>query len=1111
MKCKLIHLFLMLGKYAIYGVVIQCVAFTFLLASESNAQKTMSVRDTYVELGFENANLQEAIAALESKTDYTFVYQQKVVKNAKDVNLVLNNGSHSVADVLLVISEKSGLRFKQVNNNININKLAVNENPVEVILEDVTISGIIRDSDGEALPGVNVVLKGTTNGTISGIDGAFKLTVPQSSILVFTSIGFETQEIEVGNRSTFDITMTEDVQQLSEVVVVGYGTQKKINNTGAISAISGEEINARPVTDTRQALQGIAPGVTLIDRGGLPGNEDINIKIRGVGTLSNANPLVLVDGIEMKLNDVSPDDIESISVLKDAASASIYGSRAANGVILVTTKRGNNGPMKISYNGYVGFQQAATLPEQIGAQDYLTLVNEALVNAGLPEKFDQDYINRTVAGNDPENYPYVNVYEEMLGGTAPISNHQLRLSGGNDFATLAMSVNRMNQEGLLPNVDTDRTGVRVNSNIKLAPKLNLKLDTWYNQRNSQNPYGLWTGIRAMAGTAPTTVLRYKNGAYGLNKDNNNALAQMNESGLKKYKTETIYLRGAMDYEIINGLKATVDFSYKGINQFNTEHQASYDFQDPNDLTQIAHSWENSSIKNISDRVAETNLQAFLDYTKTFGDHDIHLLGGFSQIENVRDRFEASRQDLYSNDLPQLNLGDIESASNLGFQEDWALRSYFGRVNYMFKNRYLLEGNIRYDGSSRFAEGNKWGVFPSVSAGWIVSEESFLQGVNAITNLKLRASWGQLGNQNIGLYKFTSSVQSGYNYTFNDNLVNGYSQVSYANTDISWETTEILDFGLDFSVLNGKVAVEADWFRKDTKDILLTLPISYLVGLQASEINAGQVRNTGWEAKVTYRDQIGGLKYSVGVNFSDVKNELVDFGGKEALVHDSWYIYEEGESIGALYGYKTDGLFQTQGEIDNHALQPNHAQLKPGDIKMVDVNNDDIIDDEDRVVMGNTIPRYSYGINLNAEFKGFDLAVFFQGVGKVDNYFYGAPNEGPNFEIFSTERVLDRWTPDNPDASYPRLEAANNKNNAHYNDFWVRDASYFRLKNLQIGYTIPATLTDRVKVERLRIYVGGTNLFTITDVESGLDPETYDGRPNYYPPLKIYSMGINLTF
>ncbi len=588
------------------------------------------------------------------------------------------------------------------------------------------------------------------------------------------------------------------------------------------------------------------------------------------------------------------------------------------------------------------------------------------------------------------------------------------------------------------------------------------------------------------------------------------MAQLEVSGTNTDQNESINLKLGGDYKITKGLVLKGDLSYRSIANRSKDFKAEYDFYDPNDETLILQRWYPSELNDSRWSSSEINAKALLVYDKVVGDHTFSALGGVDVTENKGYYLEGSRKNIYSNEYDELNTGDADTKSNVGYSEDWSLYSFLGRINYNYKGKYLLEANARYDGSSRFAKGNKWGVFPSFSAGWRMSEEGFMGTVDFLDNLKLRASWGQLGNQNIGLYKFSSTVYSTYAYNFNDKEVSGYSQYYFANTDITWETTEMLDFGVDVTLFGGKLGLVADYFVKDTKDVLLILPNSYLTGLAASEINAGKVRNKGYEFTLSHNNKINDFKYTVSLLFSDVKNELVDFSGKEPVI-DGWTIKKEGEALDAFFGYKSDGLFQSTSEIDNHAVQPNHSSLKPGDIKLVDLNGDQVIDDEDRTVIGSAFPRYNTSMSLYASYKGFDMNAFFQGVLKAENYFYGAPNEGPSYEIFTTTRTLDRWTPENTGGSYPRLEAASNKNNYLYSDFWIRDASYVRLKNLQIGYSFDEPVLNKLKVDKLRLYVGGTNLFTITDVESGIDPETFDGRPSYYPPVSLYTFGIQLTF
>jgi TonB-linked SusC/RagA family outer membrane protein len=976
--------------------------------------------------------------------------------------------------------------------------------------QEKNVQGKVVDKNGEALIGVNIIVKGTTTGTVTDMDGNYQINVPENATLIFSFIGFLNQEVPVADNTIINISLTEDALGLEEVVVVGYGTQKKANLTGSVSAVKGDELVRKPMADARQALQGVSTGVTIIDRGGIPGEENLNINIRGIGSLSSStNPLVLVDGIEMSMSDINPNDIESISILKDAASASIYGAMAANGVILITTKRGNEGGYKVSYDGYYGWQTPATLPELVGAEDYLNLVNEALVNAGLNPKYSDDYIQKTLAGDDPVNYPYTNLFEELFE-TAPVFNQSLRISGGTEKSKIALSLNQMDQEGMLKNVSSKRYGFRLNTDFQVKENFKVRADISFNRRDNKKPNRLGSAIGAMVGTSPVTVLKYPNGVYGLNKDNTNALACLEVGGMNESVDEALNLKIGADIGLVKGLTLKTDFSYKSINNRYKNYTAAYDFVDPENTDNVIQKWSPSKLTDGRWHQEETNFKALLNYNTTFGDHQLDLLAGSEITESTAYILSGQRNNIYGDNYAELNTGDAEGQTNSGYNEDWALLSYLGRVNYAFKGKYLLEGNIRYDGSSRFAEGNKWGVFPSFSAGWRVTEESFMNAIGTIDNLKLRGSWGQLGNQNIGYYKFSSTVYADFPYNFNDNEVNGYSQWYYANTDVTWETTEMIDFGFDLALFDNKLEIVADWYQKDTKDVLLKLPISYLTGLAASETNAGQVRNTGWELAITHRNKINDLTYSVGFNISDVKNELVDFAGNEPSI-SGWSILKEGEAINSFFGYESAGLFQSQAEIDEHAVQPNQSELKPGDIKLVDQNGDGEINDDDRKVIGSPIPHYTVGLNLYAEYKGFDFSAFFQGVLKAENYFYGAPNEGPAYEIFTTTRVLDRWTPENTDASFPRLQAASNKNNYLYNDFWIRDASYIRLKNLQIGYSFPQSVLEKLRVEKLRVYAGATNLFTITDVESGLDPETYDGRPNYYPPVSTYTMGVQIQF
>ncbi|MCU4175350.1 SusC/RagA family TonB-linked outer membrane protein [Carboxylicivirga sp. N1Y90] len=1066
-------------------------------------------QDARFDLKVNDATLLEVFEEIEHQTEFGFVFKVNQLDLSKRYSF--DKADVTLIDVLDDLFSDESINYRVLENNVVVLEDKDN-NTIELQQENIVVNGLVSDTNGEGIPGVNVFdASNPSNGVITGMDGTYNIKVSTlSSQLTFSFIGFETQVINVDGKTVVDVTLIEEFTDLNEVVVVGYGTQKKVNLTGAISAVKGEELAKRTVTDTRLALQGAATGVTVIDRGGMPGSEEVSIKIRGNTSLSaGSNPLVLVDGIEMPIKEVNPSDIESVSVLKDAASSSIYGSRAANGVILITTKRGKDGEFKVSYDGHMGWQTPATLPELVSAGDYLMLVNEAKVNAGLQAKYSQEYIDKTVSGSDPINYPYTNLFEEMYE-TAPMHNHSLRVSGGSDKSRIALSLNYLDQDGMLKNINTKRYGMRLNTDFVVNDRLNIRADINFNRRDNEQPTRTGDAMSNIIGTSPVFVSKYPNGLYGLNKDNESPLAALEVGGMKESENEVLNLKTGFDYSIIDGLKWSTDASYKSLSIRRHTFSSEYQFYDPFDETRIVTQWYPSELFDNRWMEKETNFRSLLTYEKIFGQHNFSALAGFEAIEHNAYLLEGARKNIYSNDYAELNTGDVETKDNKGYREDWALVSYFGRLNYDFKQRYLLEANFRYDGSSRFAKGNKWGFFPSFSAGWRISEEGFISGTEYLDNLKLRASWGQLGNQDIGYYKFTSPIFSGYDYSFNDKQVSGYSQYYYANEDVSWETTSILDIGFDLSLWQGKLGVVADWFQKDTRDVLMTLPISTMVGLAPAESNIGNIRNTGWEISLTHHNKIGEFQYNVGFNLSDIKNEVVSLAGQEATI-SGWKILKEGESIWSMYGYKSAGLFQSEQEINDAPRQPNHDQLKPGDIKLVDLNGDKVIDDEDRTIIGSDIPRYTYSLDLGMSYKGFDLSALFQGVAKAENYFYGAPNEGPNFEIFTTTRALDRWTPDNPNASFPRLEDASNKNNYLYNDFWLRDASYLRLKNLQIGYSFNEQVLNKLKIERLRLYVGGTNIFTVTDVESGLDPETYDGRPSYYPPVSTYLVGLQVTF
>lgn len=1096
-----------LSKLTFYVLSIICLSLSSLLASNGNAQPK-SVKEVLVSIDLSNANLSQAFDLIEQKTDYNFIFSKEKI----DLNKKLNLGNYegTVEGLLINISEEARVSFRQINKSIDVKKVSRFSNPTVSIegLAQERVTGKISDENGEPLPGATVQGKGTSNGTISDIDGTYAINVSENDTLVFSFVGFITQEVAINGRSVIDVELSTDVSALEEVVVVGYGVQKKAHMTGAVGTLEAKDFEKRTVTDVRQALQGSIPGLTIIDRGGPPGSEYLDFKIRGVGTIGNSQPLVLIDGIQKGLETIDSDDIESVTVLKDASASAIYGARAANGVILITTKRAKKGQFTIEFDGYYGVQTPSLRQEFLGAREYLELINESFLNAGQDPIYSEDYISRTERGGDP-NFPYTDGWNELIG-TGGAHDYSVRVMNGGPKANTYFSVNYVNQTGILPYATNERYVVTFNNTFNLSSKLDISTDLSFSNRDYSAPRDF--GIGWALGD-PIVTYKYPNGLYGFNTKNGvSPLAHLEQSGTNDNHALDATGQLKFNYELIDGLKIKgfAGFLYRTTKR--SEFKPRVDFPDPNDPDEILLTWQPSSVFEDRGLTTEQTYRLIADYQKSINKHSIGILGGYEQIQNQWDGINAYRERIYSNSFEQLSLGDPSTSTNSGGAADWALMSYFGRANYNFDERYFLETSVRYDGSSRFAKGNKWGIFPAVSAGWMISNEPFMESFSKINAIKLRGSYGTLGNQNIGLFRYVAQVSSGWDYTFAGQLVPGYNSANYANTDITWESTTTLNLGFDFSFLlaRGSFNTSFDWYRKDTDDILLTLPIPRIVGLWPSEVNAGKVRNQGWELVMSYSNSSRALGHNISFNISDVQNEVLDLAGLSPIISDHT-ILKEGHPIWASYGWQSDGLFGNQEDIDSSPTQPNSANVKPGDIKFVDRNEDGVIDEEDRYVMGSNIPRYTFGLNTQLTYKNFDLNILFQGALQSEVYLRGSVNDGPSFQNSATIRFRDRWTPENPDtgAAMPRVTANQNYNTTYVNDFWLRDAKYIRLKNLQIGYNLSNSITDKLRISSLRVFAGITNLFTITPLEAGLDPEINNGWSNAgYPTLSTYSLGLN---
>ncbi len=988
-----------------------------------------------------------------------------------------------------------------------------------------TISGTVIDNTNTPLIGVNILVKGTGDGTISDIDGTYSLQASPDDVLIFSYTGYSSQEIAVGNQSTIDILMQEDAALLDEVVVVGYSTQRKANLTGAVSTVGAAELEARPITNATQSLQGQVSGVWVNQTSGEPGQDAATINIRGIGTLNNSNPLILVDGIEAPFGNIDPNDIESVTVLKDAASAAIYGSRAANGVVLVTTKRGSpNQKPTFSYSGYTGSTDVTSTPGYVwNSQQFMNLRNEADQNSGNPGLYPADVVSQFANG------PNTNWFDEILK-KGSIQQHNLSISGGSANTNFNISLGYLDQEGIIRNTGGSQ---RYNARLNLDTRVNDRFKiggSFYISRQESNLDNVTQdgGVLARATRLGPNFPAFDDQGRLADRDRTinsielstpNILAEV--QALNRVLRDNNFLGSFYgEYEVIPNLKVRGTVAVNNTtndDQFFNRRFETFDWR-TGDLGLV---WlENRGLTNYFDETLNITSWLQATYEKSYDQHNFKFLIGANQESSNTRFFQASRTELPSNSLVALGTGNPETSTNNGGASEWALRSFFGRVNYDFDNKYLFEANIRRDGSSRFGANNRWGVFPSFSVGWVVSQEDFFNKEGFIDFFKVRASWGQLGNQNIGNFPFASSISFAPAYTFGGAIFGAAAQTSLGNPDIKWETTTQTDIGINLSMLNGRWEIEADYFVRNASDILFDQSNPGVTGVRTpTTVNIAEVQNKGWEFRTDYRHVINkNSAFTIGFNVTNVNSEVQSIdpalAGEADRVFQGDFIIQRGSPINALYGLRSTGIFQNQAEIDAAPDQSQFASPQPGDLRYEDFNGDGVITTDDRQVLGQDNPTLLYGINLGYEVGGFDIRVLFQGIGDAQVFersriFAPFANSGGVSTIWE-----DRWTPDNPDATLPRItigQGGVNHNVAH--SAFISDRSYFRLKNLQIGYNLPTKMFDNNFIQSARVFVNGTNLLTITDYV-GFDPERAPRSTNAfasYPQLKILTAGVNVKF
>ena len=1007
-------------------------------------------------------------------------------------------------------------------------------------VKKIKVTGAVSDESGELLFGVNVVQKGTTNGAATDIDGKFSIEVPPGAALTVNYIGFIPQEIIVNDEKPLNIVLSEDVRMLSEVVVVGYGTRQRRSITGAVDQVGTAVFENRPVSNTMQALQGASANLIIQQKNMNPNDNSMNINIRGISTMGNNDPLIVIDGLisgTATLNNLNPNDIENVSVLKDAGSAAIYGSRSANGVILITTKKGSAlAKPVVRFNGMVGYQDPDILYQPVEGWQNAMYRNQANMNGGSSPTFTPAQI-RDLYEHRSEEYWYLN--EIMEKGLQQAYN--VNVSGGNQNTTYMVSAGYRNQESnFAGNFGLERYNFRSNLTTEYG-RFKLTSLMAYTRKNERTVGGGTGNVIINSSRIPPYYYYQfmQDGKYLINDviGDDNTMAKLKDGGHEKKDEDNFIGSMNLDIKLLNGLTA------KGLAglDLTQHHRFRRDKKVPlyaaADLTTpVLYMNSKTMTEDYNEKRYTLSTQFLLNYDRTFdGSHNVSGLLGVSNEsytkQDSRIAWEYTDEDL---GLPTTE-ESIQSADNHntnGSTDQTGITSLFGRVGYNFRDKYYGDASFRYDASSKFAKDRRWGFFPSFSAAWRISEEDFMDEYRAkYGDLKFRASYGVLGNQNVDNYSYQTVYQMYTNtYVFNNQIMPG-TGYTYGNSYLTWEKSANFNVGLDATFFNNSLYVSLDYFNKRTWDILLSPIVSTVFGSSAAKENAGEMENRGWEATIQYRLKTGDFRHHFNLNVSDSKNKVTDFGGVEKIdQNDQLYkIIREGEALGSYFGYKTDGLFQSYDEIAASAL-PVGAAVHPGDVKYVDTDLNGVIDDKDRVVLGNAFPRYTFGFTYNLEYKGFDLNVMLQGVGKRDMYVRGELIEPfhSNYSYCIYRHQLDFWTPTNPDAQWPRLVAPGSPSSTNNwskagTDIYLLDGAYLRVKDIQLGYTLPKRLTSILGVQKLRVSVNAQNPLTLSK-NAFIDPESSEFGNNMggiggvgansarnYPTLVYYGFGLDLEF
>ena len=1097
-------------KHLFKQMVFLTLLLTFPLL-EIHAQITIHIKDKPAS---------EVVKQIEKVSKYRFFYKK---------------GLPGMNTPITVEADDQGIEtvMGQVVKQISVSYTIKGETQVvlaESVLSDTnadkkkSIEGIVTDTNDEPVIGANIVIKGSSKGTITDVDGKFVLEVPENAVLQVSYIGYEAQELKIGDKTVLNIRLQEDTQNLEEVVVVGYGTQTRSSLTSSITEIKGDQLTNLPVANISRAIDSYVPGVTasatLSEK---PGSAP-TLSIRGENSMNNSAPLVLIDGIEGSMNSINSNDIANISVLKDAASTAIYGARAAGGVILITTKTGNkNQKIKINYSGSYSHREATRLPEKLDGYTYVQyrIISEeasgkssASNHPDILAALQDPTVTEIPAPSRPLTHfmgtANVDHIKEMMG-SAGMHDHSLSMSGGNDKVSFLLSGAYLQEDALYRYGDFGfhRYNFRSNVDFKFTDKISLATRISYSNSKTNSPVRGWdTEMNQAYISHPNDPVRWSTtGQWGGNNDGN-VIQDLVEGGHKIEVQDRLEVSANLEIDLAKGLTwNTIAGGYYLNTNTTEEYKSIFRYSVKPDVV-IGKLYDPNSLLREETRVFYRNVQSYVNFDwNPVEKHTVKAMGGASYEDRSKDYYYGKRESFLNNDLMgslNLGLGDQYSGGKI---TEWGIASFFGRLNYNYKEKYYLEASFRVDGSSRFVKDKRWGFFPSVSASWRISEEEFMEDFTLLSDLKLRASWGNTGNQNsIGLYDYIAQMHVGTDYYplgVSNTQEKFISQTALSSKERTWEKVEVKNVALDFGFLKNRLTGSFEYYIKDNKNMLVNVDVPAVIGMKVPTFNTGELRVWGWEGTLRWQDQIG-KDFSYGVNFTiqDSHNKITKFDGSKNIISGTQNI--EGYPIGSYFGYETEGLFQSDDEVKKHAFQ--HLNNAAGDVKYKDRDESGKIDVGDLTYLGNIRPRYVYNIGVNLKYKSFDVEMLFDGVGKKMvnlNTNLGAP---VRFAMFKGHE--DAWAPENPNAMWPRMYQ-----NAEWN-WWISDrtlhnAAYFSMKNLQVGYTLPQTWMEKIKVERLRLYANVRNPFIIDNYVEYLDPRL--NAYNNYPVLRSYTIGLNLTF